>query len=871
MKDFGSWFARLTSGDRPYPWQAELGAESICKNRLIRIPTGFGKTLGVFGAWAYHRLVRKDDAWPRRLVWCFPMRVLVEQTEDVVRKALTCLNMLWDGQSDHAGKVGVHLLMGGTDSGDWHLYPEECAVLIGTQDMLISRALNRGYAAGRARWPMEFGVLNQDCLWVMDEVQLMDVGLATGAQIQSFRDQDASRSLRPCATWWMSATLQPSWLISVDTQHMVKALHPGLSISAKNRKGHLWEKVAKPCRLAAIRDDHELADQAAEAFREYGRGKLSLVVVNTVDRARLVHQRLTKNLKSELKEGEIRLIHSRFRPAERKTWRDMFLRRDAPIPPEGRIIVATQVVEAGVDLDAALLITDLAPWPSLVQRFGRSARGGGKAHVIVADRRAKDDKEAAPYALHDLESSRKALKALDDVAPIHLEDFEDDLSERERERLYPYQPRHLLLRHEWDELFDTTPDLTGADLDISRFIRSGDERDLQVFWEDIPPKEHPSDTLKPCGEALCAVPFLEARKWLCGPGTNQDLTDKKRAWVWDWVDGQWRGAKRADMLPGRILLVDSRCGGYDVTHGWDPDSTESVPAAKTAPVSLDQAADASHDGDPMSVHNWKTIAEHGADVARVVVRLAKATLGSASPFTRLLDLAARWHDVGKAHPAFQGSIHASEGPSRQDWAKAPDAAWVPKKDRYRAADNGDCRPGLRHELASALALFDVLRRRQSDHAALLGPWRELLNLRRDILEAAAAPTPEEKEILGLSAQDFDLLVYLVACHHGKVRLGLHASPADQNYRDKDGRGLPIRGVREGDVLPRVAITPGGSELPEATLTLEPALAGLSPVTGASWAERTIGLLARHGPAALAYLEACLRAADIRASREGGGQ
>jgi len=54
--------------------------------------------------------------------------------------------------------------MGGTDSGDWHLYPDENAVLIGTQDMLFSRALNRGYASPRARWPMEFGLLNQDCL-----------------------------------------------------------------------------------------------------------------------------------------------------------------------------------------------------------------------------------------------------------------------------------------------------------------------------------------------------------------------------------------------------------------------------------------------------------------------------------------------------------------------------------------------------------------------------------------------------------------------------------------------------------------------------------------------------------------------------------
>lgn len=39
---------------------------------------------------------------------------------------------------------------------------------------------------------------------MLDEVQLMDVGLATTAQLQAFFDDDASRSLRPRLSWWMS-------------------------------------------------------------------------------------------------------------------------------------------------------------------------------------------------------------------------------------------------------------------------------------------------------------------------------------------------------------------------------------------------------------------------------------------------------------------------------------------------------------------------------------------------------------------------------------------------------------------------------------------------------------------------------------------
>ena len=73
-----------------------------------------------------------------------------------------------------------------------------------------------------------------------------------------------------------------------------------------------------------------------------------------------------------------------------------------------------------------------------------------------------------------------------------------------------------------------------------------------------------------------------------------------------------------------------------------------------------------------------------------------------------------------------------------------------------------------------------------------------------------------------------MLAYLVASHHGKVRVALHAAPADQDYQPTDGdqRGLPIRGVRTGDVLPPIALTPDGLPLPELLLTLEPAALGL---------------------------------------------
>jgi CRISPR-associated endonuclease/helicase Cas3 len=69
-----------------------------------------GKTLGVLAAWSWHRLHQHNDSWPRRLVWCLPMRVLAEQTEAVVRDALRRVGLLWAHDSaspDHRGKVGA--------------------------------------------------------------------------------------------------------------------------------------------------------------------------------------------------------------------------------------------------------------------------------------------------------------------------------------------------------------------------------------------------------------------------------------------------------------------------------------------------------------------------------------------------------------------------------------------------------------------------------------------------------------------------------------------------------------------------------------------------------------------------------------------
>lgn len=871
MTQFEKFFSELTQHSLPHGWQTDLASVEECSNRLIRIPTGFGKTLGILAAWLWHRVRGNNENWPRRLVWCLPMRVLVEQTEQEVRKALNSLGLLW-GNGDHTDRVGVHQLMGGADSGNWHLYPEHCAVLIGTQDMLLSRAMNRGYASPRARWPMEFGLLNQDCLWVMDEVQLMDVGLATSAQLQAFREDDseAGRSLRACYTWWMSATLQHDWLTkSPDTINMADRLSR-TGIPALDREGHLWNDVSKICRMQKIPDEKEMVQLVIREHCDAGQGVRgpTLVIVNTVDRAIKVFEGLCNNKGLKKEKTDIRLVHSRFRPAERIFWRDQFLKREACPPGTNRIIVATQVVEAGVDISAGLLITELAPWASMVQRFGRCARWGGEATVLIADLEPKDDKAAAPYSRNEIDASREALDYLSDVSPLYLESFEEQHAEI-MPRLYPFDPRHLLLRHELDELFDTTPDLSGADIDVSRFIRSGEERDLHVFWADVPEKVLPPAELRPTRESLCAVPFLKARDWLCGKETGKTkeprLKKGMRAWVWDWVDGRWRSAERRDLYPGQTVLVEAGCGGYRTDIGWAPESEESVPPVHTLTPFMDELADSREEDETLSASQWQTIAAHGLRTGALAGEIARAL---APGYADLFDLAGRWHDAGKAHPAFNNSIDSKNRPRRDDLAKAPKTAWL-HVSRLYPMPPGRRRAGFRHEIASVLALLEVLKRHDPDHPALLGPWRALLTEAGMPPEEAPPPTAPpnrlEREILNLGAETFNLLAYIVCAHHGKVRLTWHAGPADQAAGHEL---LCIRGLQDGDPLPALLLAAADHTfhmLPRTRIDLAPAAAGLNSRTGPGWTERTLVLLDTYGPFTLAWLEALLRAADQRAS------
>lgn len=866
MKSYGTWFEAV-SGTPPYAWQATLAQAEAPADRLLRIPTGFGKTAGTALAWLFHRCVRNDDRWPRRLVFCLPMRVLVEQTETTLKAWVKAAGL----------DVNVVVLIGGREIASWLDDLDKPTILIGTQDMLLSRAMNRGYASARALWPMELGALHSDALWVIDEIQLMDTGLATTTQLAAFRRADAQAGRpvhREAFTWWMSATLQPSWLGTVDFRPHVASL-PQTRIAAEERSGGLWEVAKAVEHRSDVTDPAEIAKLVLERHTPR---TMTLVIVNTVDRALSVVAALSPGKKGKKagpepgSEPEVKLVHSRFRGHERRGW-DFLTKATnsaAALPEEGRIIVATQVVEAGVDMSAKLLVTDLAPWSSLVQRFGRCARyAGEQGNVIVVGAVPAKEADARPYDIAALRGSADSLAAISkgtrDVGPRALETYEEALEADNLAALYPYTPEHVLRRKDFDELFDTSPDLSGADLDVGRYIRSGEDRDASVFWRRLEddPKDL-RDTPWPTRDELCPVPAHQLQEFL--------KKSEAESYTFDFVQSCWKKRpKNQRVVPGTTILLRTGAGGYHTTRGWDESAKAPVePVERARPANTTEArqermveASLAGDDDPLAeLDGFKTIRLHGHEARAEVDKLARA-FALDERLATALSLAARWHDAGKAHPTFQSAIRETARNAtpafgnRGDLAKAPKGAFA----HY-------ARPGFRHELASGLMLFEVLRRRAPNHAALLGPHQDVLELLGTPSEPVAAEDaldthPLADELAGLSADDIDLVAYLVVSHHGKVRGRWASTPRD--IEDGEDR---IHGVADGDAIPAVDLpddTGAGVALPRLTLSLAMAGLGLGPTYGASWTDRVERLLASRGPFSLAFLEAILRVADWRAS------
>lgn len=847
---FREYFERATRkkegrGNSPFDYQCRLAEESWPE--LLEIPTGLGKTAAVVLAWLWKRgwhgeelQAQADLETPRRLIYCLPMRVLAEQTERECRTWLRNLSALSDAG---AGKVSVHVLMGGSEDLSkpvWAEHPEEDQILIGTQDMLLSRALMRGYGMSRYQWPVHFSWMHNDALWVFDEVQLMGPGLMTSAQLQAFRRDlvcaKGSRSL------WASATLNRAWMKTVDFDPLTLAsleLSAAEKVSDEVRARRESIKPLRRSEVALTGEDKSglavyLAELAADVCRAHLSGTTTLVILNTVERAQGVLRELTtlyhpptgKKRKDArptatppIDAPELLLVHSRFRAAERAE-RNRKLAEQIDTSGPGRIIVATQAVEAGVDLSARILFTELAPYSSLVQRFGRCNRYGERDRRDPTTGEKTGDAcvfwvevaDPKPYKTEELAAARTALSSLVSAAPADLPPVTAEA---------PLHP--VIRRKDFLDLFSTDADLSGFDVDIAQYIRDSDDADVLLFWREWADEEQAQAQPPATRDELCRAGLGAARRLL----ERKDLAvgDVR---VWDTLAREWTRPrpKEIRLRPGMTLMIQAAKGGYTISLGLDASSDEPV-SPVPVPGKNSRSVEAIDDEHRSLLRTAVALPRHLSDVGREAAALC-STLDV--PENRAVIRAARWHDVGKAHEAFQSMLRAAHEKAKGEalgeglWAKSGSGSRGSYNGRavYQVKNEPKPRKHFRHELASALA------------------W--------------LAQHDDEP--------DADLIAYLIAAHHGKVRMSLRALPKETEPPDQR---LFARGVWAGDVLPEVQIDEGET-VPETPLQLDLMQLGEGQ-QGPSWTTRTQGLLRQYGPFRLAWLEALVRIADWRATRK----
>ncbi|QOC21484.1 CRISPR-associated helicase Cas3' [Wenzhouxiangella sp. AB-CW3] len=797
-------FFRKATGHAAYPFQEQLALGAWPD--ILNVPTGLGKTAAVTLAWLYRRRELQDSEIPRRLVWCLPMRVLVEQTRTNVEswlKELGCYGEPGDGQ------VSVSLLMGGEPSlreAQWASFPDEDAILIGTQDMLLSRALMRGYGMSRYQWPVHFGLLHNDALWVYDEVQLMGPALPTTAQLDAFRHRHGTS--KPARSLWVSATLDSRWLATVDFRDRMDQLTISGLTDNDRKENEVTrrlnaEKSLLPSRTCLTKETAKkkaasyIQSLAAEVAESHHDGQQTLVIVNRVERA----QALYKALRKQLPDTDTLLLHARFRPPERKAI-EKALQQDPAKDGSGRVVIATQAVEAGVDISSAVLFTELAPWSSLVQRFGRCNRHGEHQEARVYWIDIEDDAgEAAPYTSEALQNARQRVKELDSACPSNLPRFEESAP------LYP------VLRHkDLMQLFDTDPDLSGFDVDVSPYIRDPGSPQLQVFWRDF--TGQPDTEISPARDELCPAGLGQFKEFLSRKGRD--------AWAWDPLGERWQPTRQP--RPGQILLLRSADGGYDRELGFDRDAKRSVDVITQA-VERTEEPPESNDAELLTfIGQAIELAEHSQD-AEAELRFLADRLDLPAWQQKAAATADLWHDLGKAHEAFQRGIQPDYEPGTSPMLAKSGGRGRPDYHVLDEDGNRIVRRGFRHELASMLAWL-----KHGDHA-------------------------DHK----------DLIAYLICAHHGRIRMRLRALPNEPSPPEPER--LFSRGLWDRDRLPEIRLN--GMTVPETELRLDLMQLGRGP-DGPSWTERTHRLLDLHGPFELAWLEALVRIADWKASRAESG-
>lgn len=361
-----------------YPFQEQVyELLSAGQSVILQAPTGAGKTRAALypflRAWEY-----KDD-FPRKCVYSVPLRVLA--------------NQFWDEYEGRARNFGFHRpldvsVQTGARPDDPKL---EGNLIFTTADQTLSNFLNIPYALSLGQGNLNAGAVLASYL-VFDELHLFDPETMLPTTLHLLR---LLRGVVPFLI--MTATLSSERVRALaqelDAEPLVLSPEEAAAIPSqhKTRRVHVVES--------------QLTAQAVlEAHRDRRR---SVAICNTVGRAQVLFEGLRDLAGSDV---EVKLLHSRFLQNDREA-SEAWLRREfgkdkAAYRVESAILVATQVVEVGLDITSQILHTELAPAASVVQRAGRCARYKDEEGDVFVYRVPLDKRGQPNYAPYVGEENR---------------------------------------------------------------------------------------------------------------------------------------------------------------------------------------------------------------------------------------------------------------------------------------------------------------------------------------------------------------------------------------------------------------------------------------------------------------------------------
>jgi len=451
-------------------------------------PTGSGKTEGSI-AWAFNQL-NTPNGLKGKILYVLPTQVLT--------------NSIYKRLSVYFGEDKVGLLHSGallyqvhsrveSDESEQY-YPEELKpteeergihylnrmmfrpIMVATVDQLLMLAFN-----GNKRWSVVMGELMGGTV-IFDEVHAFDGHMLALLERIAREMRDYTKILFMSAT--MPEGLQrflSSLLALQGNEHIIE--DRTLMSQARNNF-ELREKDL----LKKEKIDGGIIKEIRSHIKDK---KRVAIVCNTVQTAQEVYKQIVSSLTDMLNDEEILCLHSRFiakdrRNKEKRLEKNKSKKREKQTWP--RLLVSTQVIECGMDIDYDVLYTEGAPLEALIQRAGRinRERGNNPGSVYIYQQDKTSEKFYPP------EITKKALdvlkKEIDQTSSITEEQFLEMIEVIYAGRKFEEDPRFLNTRRMLNELMydiGAVHDLPETDLHTRFVTYKMIEVVPEQFWDDI--------------------------------------------------------------------------------------------------------------------------------------------------------------------------------------------------------------------------------------------------------------------------------------------------------------------------------------------------------------------------------------------------